>query len=151
MTPTQTPEVLNATQGFADSTGLGGPILVVAYIVAVVAISGVIAPWAAQSKFLTRIGGGIAQSLEYAIKGLAASAAALAVGYPIYWVGTADGDTQGLALTLMAGLLAAYVALVAIGWIADKAVQRFIAAHPDIDEWDDLFPESDDEDGGEPA
>lgn len=151
MMATETPEMLNATSGFADSTGLAGPVIVVMYIVAVVAISGVIAPWAARSELLTRVGGGVVQSLEYAIKGLAASAAALAFGYPVYWVATAEGDTQGLALTVIAGLVGIYLALVVIGWIADKAVQRFIDAHPDYEEWGDLFPEADDEEGGEPA
>lgn len=148
-TPTPTPEFMNATSGFADSSGLFGLIVVFLLYAGVALLAAqFLAPWLANSRLISRLGHGIGRSIVYALKGLGASAALAIVAGPVYLLAQVDSGTRAVALRYVGYAVAGYLALVAIGWLADRAVAAFIDAHPDYDEWADLFP--DDEDESEP-
>lgn len=147
--PTATGESLNnasmsINSSFGDATGLGPVVILLLYIVGALLAAQFVAPWLAQSNYLSRLAGGLVASLEYAIKGFASTAVLSLVGLPAYLIATADAGTRGAALTTIAGGVAGYVILAGIGVLADRAVTAFIEAHPDLDEWGDLFPEKDD-------
>lgn len=148
MTTTPTPTGIpfeNASSsiqtGFADGTGLGGIIIILLYIIGALLAARHVAPWLAQSRFITRTGTQIATSFVYAIKGVAATAVLAAAAAPVYLLTQVDGSTRGIALRYIAYAAVAYISLVVIGWLADRAVTAFVNAHPDIDTIDDLIPE----------
>lgn len=158
-TPTPTPgELANASSsinsGFASSYELGGVLVIVLYIVGALLAAQFVAPWLAQSQLLGTIGNAIFSALAYAIKGLAAVGVLALAALPGYLLLTADVSTRGVALKWVGYAVGAFAALVVVGWLADRAVARFIEAHPDVDSWAELW-ESDDEgkevaaDGGE--
>lgn len=158
-TPTLANETLhnasaNTLNGFADMTGLAGPIVVVLYIVCAMLAVQVLAPWVASSRLVERAGQRVVHAFQYAIKGVAASAVLLIAAAPVYFVATADGETKGLALEAVAMAVAGFLGLVVVGWLADRAVAAWLNAHPEYDEWADLFPEEESEeavatDGGD--
>jgi len=143
----------NISSSFADATGLGPAVVLLLYVVGALLAAQFVAPWLAQSELLSDVAGGLVASAEYAVKGVGATAVLLVGALPVYFLATADGGTQGLALEAVGVLLAGYIALVGIGMLADRAVTAFIDAHPDVDEWGDLFPEDESTeavpDGGE--
>lgn len=147
-TPTTTPAnetLANAssgiTSGFADATGLGPIVLLLLYVVGALLAAQFVAPWLAKSELLSSVAGGLLGSLSYAIKGFASTAVLAVAALPVYFLATADGGTRGMALEAVGLLAAGYVALVIIGMLADRAVSAFIDAHPEIDEWADMFPD----------
>lgn len=141
---------LNSAFGSANELGI--PLLLVLYGVGALLAAQFVAPWVAQSQLLTTVGGRLVESIEYAIKGVTAVGVLALLALPFHFVATADADTQGLALTAVGVVIVAYAILVGVGWLADRAVGRFVEAHPEADEFGDLFPEDDTEavaDGGE--
>lgn len=148
-TPTSTNEsIANASTslnaGMASSFDLVGPLVFVVYIVGALLAAQLVAPWLAESRLLQPVSERLKQSLSYAIKGIGATAVLALVGAPIYLVATSDGESQGLALSVLAGLVGVYMALVVIGWLADRAVTRFIDAHPEYDSWEEMWEGEDD-------
>lgn len=149
-TPTTTSEWGNAsmslTDGFASTTGLGGIVALTMYIVVAILAVAVLAPWLAQYRLPTRLARAFGSSVEYAIKGLATTAALAITAAPVYLLATTNGETQRNVGLVIGGLVAAYISLVAIGWLADQAFQRFIDAHPEFDSWDDMWETPEDAD-----
>lgn len=154
-TPTPTPvptaePLANASSsingGFASSVGVTGPLVIGLYIVGALLAAQFVAPWLAKSRLVSRVSDRVVASVNYAIKGLAATAVLGVLAAPVYLVATSDGQTQGVVLQAIAVLAVAYIALVGIGWLADRAVTAFLNAHPEHDEWSDLFPDTPDED-----
>jgi len=144
------------TSGFADSTGIAPLVLLLLYVVGSLLAAQFVAPWLAKYKLLSSVAGGLHRSLSYAIKGFASTAVLAVAALPVYFLATADKGTRGLALDAVALMLAGYVALVIIGMLADRALSAFIDAHPDIDDWTDIFPDEEGEkeavaDGGPAA
>lgn len=156
-TPTPTPELQNATAdvatGFASSEHLVGPmLLILIYAVGALGAAQYLAPHLAQSRLLERAGKRVTAVVVFALKGAAASAVLAVVALPAYLLLTVDGETRGVALEYLWLAAVAFVALACIGWLADRAVTAYIDAHPDHEEWADLFPEEESEavaDGGE--
>jgi hypothetical protein len=59
-----------------------------------------------------------------------------------------------MALEAVGVLLAGYAALFVLGMLVDRAVAAFIDAHPELDEWADIFSDEEEDteavaDGGE--
>lgn len=145
-TPTATPvpydNAANSIDaGFASSMGLTGPLVFVIYAVGVLLAAQFVAPWLATSQLLSGMAGRILESMALAIKGLASTAVLVVVALPAWFLLTAEPSTKGLAAEVVGYGIAAYIALVVLGWLADRAVTAFLDAHPDYDEWDDLFPD----------
>jgi len=150
MTPTPTPNTIqNASNGlsggFASSTDLGPVVLIVMYAVGFLLAAQYVAPWAARSELLSRVGSGLGQSVLYAIKGVAASAVMTITALPAWVVWQLDAGTRGVALEYLGYAIGGYVVLMAVGWAADTVVSTFIEAHPEYDEWSDLFPDAPDD------
>lgn len=143
----------NASSGIASSFNSSGPMMImllfVLYAVGVLAAAQFVAPWLAKSSILGTIGDAALSAISYAIKGLATTAALGLAALPAYFALTVDGDTRGFALELVGYALAAIVALIAVGWLADRAVSKFIEAHPDVDSWSELVGADDVPDGEE--
>lgn len=160
-TPTPTAGFENASagvaNGFADATGLGPVVVIGLYIVGTLLAAQFVAPWLARSRWLSRAGGGLLTSLVFALKGLGATAALALAAAPVFLLWQADGGTRELALRYVGYAVAGYLALVLVGWLADRAVAAFVEAHPDAEALGDLLPESEDDDpeavadGGERA
>jgi uncharacterized protein with PQ loop repeat len=129
------------SNGFGSAFGLMPAVLLVLYIVGVLLAAQFVAPWLAKSELLTSVAGRFVESIEYAVKGFAASAVLAVAALPVYFLANADGGTRGIALKAITIIAAAYVSFVIIGWLADRAVTAFIDAHPEVNEWGDLFPE----------
>jgi hypothetical protein len=83
----------------------------------------------------------LVKTIEYAIKGLAASAVLFVIAAPVYLLASTDNQTRGFALEVIGIGVIAFLVLAGIGWLADRAVSAFIDAHPDYEEWRDLFPD----------
>lgn len=149
-TPTPTPGFQNASSSFASSFDLVGPLVVVLYVIGALLAAQFVAPWLGQSELLARVAGRVVASIQYAIKGIAATAVLVVAALPVYFVVTADGETRGLAGLVIAGGIAAYCTLVGVGWLADRAVTRFIDAHPDYEEWDDIVSADEADDDADP-
>lgn len=149
---TETPhQIENATSGFADSTGLFGPVvLVLVYALAVMVAAQWLAPWIAESSLLSRLGAGVVETIVYAIKGLATTAVLAVAALPFWFVSQADPGTRSAAFRYGGYAIVAFVGLVVVGWLADRAVTKFIEAHPDYEEWGDLWHESEDEELTDP-
>lgn len=145
----------NASSDMASSFGttaeLAVLVVVALYVIGALLAAQVVSPWLAQSALLSVAGRRFVESLQYAVKGVAATAVLLLVAAPVYLLATADGGTRGAALTWLGVAVAGYVGLVVAGWLADRAVAAFIDAHPDATEWADLFPEADGDADLEPA
>lgn len=141
--------------GFADMSGLMPVLLIGLYIIGALLAAQFVAPWLARSSLLGTVGDAILSAIGYAIKGSAAVAVLAVAALPAYLVLTVDASTRGVALRWVAYGVAAFAGLVAVGWLADRAVARYIKAHPNVDSWAELW-ESDDSgdaevvaDGGE--
>jgi len=150
-TPTPTPDTFqNASSGissgFGNAMDLGPVVLLVLYAVGFLLAAQYIAPWAARSELLSRLGSGLGRSILYAVKGVAASAVITITALPIWVAWRMDAGTRGVALEYVGYAVGGYVILIVVGRLADTAVSKFIEAHPEYDEWSDLFPETPDED-----
>lgn len=139
----------NASSGVTNSFGTPTeliPVLVlVLYAVGALLAAQFVAPWLAKSQLLSSVAGRALQSLHYALKGVGATAVLALVAAPVYFMATADGNTRGLALEVIGLAAAAYVVLVVLGWLADRAVTAFFDAHPEYDGLDDIFPDEPDD------
>lgn len=124
---------------------LGGVIVVVLYVFGALLAAQFVAPWLARSQLLSRVWTYLGDSLAYAMKGVAATAVLVVIAMPVYLLATADGGTRGVALQLLAAAAGGYLAMVVVGWLADHAVAAFLKAHPEYEEWDDLFGTPDDQ------
>lgn len=137
-------ETLNAsnsvTSGFGDTSGLVGlTFLLAIYAVVALLAANLVAPWLAQSAIFGRIGAAISSALAYAIKGVATTAVLGALALPAYLFATADAATRSTGLEYAGYAVGGFLILVGIGQLADKAVSRFIDAHPDHDSWEDIW------------
>jgi hypothetical protein len=88
-----------------------------------VVIIGVIAVLASQTLYQALVAGTgkFAQSLGYALKGLATALIVGVLGLPVYLISQMSGDQQILAGQVILGLLAAYGGLVVLGMIGERA------------------------------
>lgn len=136
----------NSTGGLVE-----GMIILLVYIVVVMVAAQIVAPWLADLEVLSAAVGRFLSSVAYAVKGLAASAVLTVLALPVWLFATADGETQGLALEVVAVVIGAYIALVIVGVLADRATAAFIDAHPEYEEWADIFPEESEDAEVEPA
>jgi hypothetical protein len=144
------------TSGLADSTGPALIVLLLLYVVGALLAAQFVAPWLARSELLSAIISKLFNSIFYVFKGLAVTAVLAFTALPVYFLATADKGTRSMALEAVGVLLAGYVALFVIGMLADRAVTAFIDAHPELDEWADIFSDEKEDteavaDGGEEA
>lgn len=157
VTTTTTAGFQNASMGMTNGFGSTGdlfPVFVlVVYAVAVLAVANFAAPGLARSRVASRLGAGVVAFFGYVLKGVVASAVLTVAALPVYYVATMDPSGRGIALEVVGYGVAGLAALAVVGWLADRAVARFIDAHPDYDSWEDLWgsaDEPDDPDLGEP-
>jgi len=114
-----TPEMANASSSLANSVGstwgLASAVVVV--------LIGVIAVLASQTLYQALVAGTgkFAQSLSYALKGLATALILGVLGLPVYLISQMSGDQQMLAGQVLLGLIAAYGLLVGLGMFGEKA------------------------------
>lgn len=134
----------DVSSGFAAADGLF-PILLIVVIYATAALlaANFVAPWLAKSTVLGRVGSILTSAFEYAIKGLATTAVLCIVALPAYLLLTVDASTRATGLKWAGYALAAVLILIGIGQLADRAVARFINAHPDAESWSELIGSED--------
>lgn len=144
-TPQEFANASSITGGFADSSGLGPVIVFLVYIVAVLFAAQFVAPWLANSSLLNRLGSGFLDTVVYAIKGLATTAVLAVAALPVWVVAQADAGTRAVAFRYVGFAIAAFVGLAVIGWLADRAVAKFIEAHPDYESWGDIWSGEEDD------
>lgn len=140
-TTTTSDGVMNASSGFASSTELMPMIGLVVYLFVAIGILRVVAPQLAKSQWLSRAGATVAEAIVYAAKGLIATVALSILASPVYLLATTDASTRTAAGKWVGIGLAAFAVLVLIGMAADRVVQRYVAAHPEAETFDDLLPE----------
>lgn len=152
---TPTPSFVNASataNTFGSSGGLLAVLVVVGlYSIAALLLAQVVGPWLARSGLLAALSDRVLRSVEFAAKGVAASAVLAAIGLPVALLATAEASTQ-FAVARWAGIaIAGYATLVVVGWLADRSVTAFIEAHPEYEAWGDIFDASDGDESPEPA
>lgn len=145
---TATP-ALNVSSGYADAFGMGGVVLLVMGAILVIVAAQFLAPWLAKSNILKSVFGGFLVSFVYALKGAAALIAAGALVTPFWLVTQMDSGTRSALFEYGGYAVGGYLGLAVIGWLADRAVTRYIEAHPTYESLADMWPETPDED--EPA
>lgn len=138
---TTTPEIANASanisSGFADMTGLTGPVILVLWAVV---IMGTVSA-ARNSDYFERLVdafGMLAVSFYYAVHGLAAVTALAVLSAPVYWLSTADGSTQAAVGKYALYAVGGYAALTVVGYAFKHKLVNPIMENADEH---DLLPE----------
>lgn len=117
----------NASSGLGNSINSTGPLVLV--VGAVLAL--VVGILASQRIYYAVIKGTsrFAQSVEYALKGVATLFVVGLLSLPIYVLATIDGQTRLLAGVVLVGLVVAYLGLVLMGYLGEKVWIRLNEQH----------------------
>jgi len=107
--------------GFADTTGLVGPVVLVAWTAIII---GIVSGLRSNEHFDNIVDalGWVATSLTYVLHGVAAVAMAAVVMAPAYLLATADPGTRSTAGKYLVGGIVLYALLAGIGYIAKHQI-----------------------------
>jgi hypothetical protein len=145
--PALTNASASVTGGFASSTSLVPPLLVVLWAVVIVGLLSA----ARNSDHFERLldaFGVVALSAYYAIHGLAAVTALAVFSAPVYFLATADASTQSAVGKYGLYAIGGYVGLTAVGYVVKHRLVTPILENADEH---DLLPEQESGEGGETA
>jgi hypothetical protein len=114
----QNDTLVNASSGLAG-TNSAGSLLAVGGVV-ILLVLGIVG---SQTVYRAVLAGSsrFAQSLEYAIKGVATALFLGIISAPLYLLSQLDGQSRVMAGKIIGGLLVAYGGLVVLGFIGEKA------------------------------
>jgi len=73
-----------------------------------------------------------AQSVEYALKGVATLFVVVLLSLPVYVLATIDGETRLLAGAVLVGLVVAYLGLVVMGYLGEMVWSRLDEQHESV-------------------
>lgn len=120
----------NASSGLADGFNSTGPLVLV--FGAVLAL--VVGILASQRIYYTVLKGTsrFAQSVEYALKGVATLFVVVLLSLPVYVLATIDGETRLLAGVVLVGLVVAYLGLVVMGYLGEMVWSRLDEQHESV-------------------
>jgi hypothetical protein len=120
----------NASSGIANGFNSTGPLVLI--VGAVLAL--VVGILASQRIYYTVLKGTsrFAQSVEYALKGVATLFVVGLLSLPIYVLATIDGQTRLLAGVVLVGCVVAYLGLVLMGYLGEKVWIRLNEQHENV-------------------
>lgn len=117
--------------GFANSFGLVGPVLLVVFATLVIGLFiGMLQSLKVYDR-IWRVIESFGRSVEYALKGVVTAVVIGLIVGPIYFISQMDSQTQGMVAQAIGLVIAGYVGLVALGYLGDKVWQRIVSQHED--------------------